>query len=367
MKKKILFITYKGHVKYDHPGGVQICTKEYIDLLEACNLQVILFEIGLTKNLFKRVKARLNINFYDKFDFKKNMFKLTNVINSENIKYVALNTVDMTAYSKYFKKVFENKVKIILLSHGNETGDLLQEIILTKQNIFCRYLNKYRLGALLYKESFYRNSYIDTVFCISELEVSIEKWLGAKEVEFIPRTYKKKIVEWAPKHKVIGYVGTLDHYPNFHGLSAFLNEIRDTEIVLRIIGGPLSSVNQLKNIYPNIEYLGNLSDIEMIKEISSWSIFIHPIFYFARGASTKLSTAINSGLPIATTKFGIRGYNIPEKNLIIRDTPKELADSVTKILNNRDDLFELKQKAELIADQGEDINDIAKRISKYLL
>jgi hypothetical protein len=87
-----------------------------------------------------------------------------------------------------------------------------------------------------------------------------------------------------------------------------LNKIENKNIELRVVGSPLQEGSNLSESYDFIEYLGELSDPELRDEAQTWSSFVHPVFCYAMGCSTKLAVAIGWEIPILTTTMGIRGY-----------------------------------------------------------
>jgi glycosyltransferase involved in cell wall biosynthesis len=114
--------------------------------------------------------------------------------------------------------------------------------------------------------------------------------------------------------KVFGFVGTLNHPPNFDALEQILLRIEADapDIRLEIVGGPAMLGEQLAKRFSSLTYLGRLSDSELVEASSRWSAFLNPIFWLSRGASFKLGTALELGLPIISTVSGARGYRIPD-------------------------------------------------------
>jgi len=168
------------------------------------------------------------------------------------------------------------------------------------------------------------------VFCLSPIESEIEKWLGAKNTTHIPRIIKEPQLSWSPVPGRLGFVGRLDHPPNKEGLILVLDElnrIKDRKIELRIIGAPSEEGEKLSGKYGFVNYLGELSDEKLREDASTWSLFLHPVFCYAMGCSTKLAVAIGWEIPILTTTAGIRGYLWKEGSLPIEDTPRQFAQS----------------------------------------
>jgi hypothetical protein len=123
----------------------------------------------------------------------------------------------------------------------------------------------------------------------------------------------------------LGYVGTLDHRPNRESLELFLTELSrrgPSDFEVRLIGGPDRAGKHLSREYPFVDYLGQLDDDALCNEAATWSCFLHPLFCYARGASTKLAIALGWEIPIVTTTVGARGYMWTDGDLPMADDPE---------------------------------------------
>jgi len=326
---KLLFISEEIHLSSEIPGGVQICTAEYIDLLEKSDYEVIKFPVKQTRNYWTRLKIKLGVELYTRYDFKRISKKIIQQIEKEAIKYIALNQVDFIKLAPYLRNHFKDKVTIIILSHGNESGDFLHEIV---RNNKKKGLNKIRdiirLGFSIYYESKHFINDIDVVLSISETEKQINNWLGAKKSIFIPRVFKPQFLDWKPDLNKVGFIGTLNHKPNLDGLIMLLEEMRNMDIgdlKVEVVGGPKEKGVELEKQYSFVKYLGHLSDDDLKLKAAKWALFINPIFWYSRGASTKLAQGINWGIPIISTEAGNRGYIWEKGSILTVETPKQMA------------------------------------------
>lgn len=349
--KSLLFVSFENFLEAKISGGVQVCTKEYIELFEACNFQVHIEPVPFTRNVLKRIKLKLGLDVYEGYDYKEIAARLISVIRKNKIEIVALNQVSLVGLAPFLKGAFGESIKILVLSHGNESGDFLHEVVLQKANP----IKQWRLGAFLVKESEYFRNHVDAILCLSETEQHINNWLGAKRSFFIPRTYKPHFLPWAPVEGRVGFVGTLDHLPNYQGLVLYLDELQGLStdgVCVRIVGGPEAIGRTLQQRYPCVEYLGRLDAKSLEAEASSWSLFLNPIFWFSRGASTKLAQGINWGLPILTTPAGNRGYTISNDQLATVYSANEMARKTIECLTNPEQLALLASEAQTIANSG---------------
>jgi glycosyltransferase involved in cell wall biosynthesis len=232
------------------------------------------------------------------------------------------------------------------MSHGNETGDYLHEVVKFNTNAIKILFKKLRLGLNLYSESYYRQ-YVDLVCGMSNEEIAIEKWLGAKETFFIPRVIKPEVLNWQPNDKKIGFVGTLSHKPNIDALYQLCDIFNkeDIEIELSIVGGPEKAGLLIAKEYNFVRYKGILSDDELKKEVSTWKYFLNPVFWYSRGSSMKLAKALSWGIPTITSIAGMRGYQFKFK--LLEPTPNNafaFAQHTLKCVNNLQNAKDIRSK-----------------------
>jgi hypothetical protein len=107
-----------------------------------------------------------------------------------------------------------------------------------------------------------------------------------------------------------------------------LDETAPDRFRFRLVGQPSDAGRQLAKEYHFVEYLGPLSEQQLRQEAGTWCCFVHPLFEYAKGCSTKLGVCLGWGLPVATTEFGVRGYRWDEKAVPLAGTPGELAEFV---------------------------------------
>ena len=190
-------------------------------------------------------------------------------------------------------------------------------------------MNKIRLGRLIATEAEYRVKWLDGVVALSETEKQIENWFGAKKASFLPRRLYKDFLQRKPIPGRIGFVGRLDHPPNLQGITILLSELSDHAHNLQfiLVGAPPAYGARIKKQFPFVEYLGELSDADLEKEVASWAFFLNPVWWYSTGASTKLARAISWGLPIITTTAGKRGYEWKRGDMLVADSPADMVNT----------------------------------------
>jgi len=328
-------------------GGVKVCTQEYLSLISNV-FNTITFPVEYDLTLIYRLRVKLGFNIYHDYSPSKYELNLIATIKANNIKVVFLNLGNTSSFSRIIKKNFGENIQIILCSHGNESGDFLHEI--TRFSLVSPWYKKlfssFVMGNMMKKEVLFRRNYIDAVLTVSDIEVALEKWLGAKKVMLVFRTIKAESINWVPKSGCVGFIGDLSHYPNKFGIIEVCEEIKKSEannINLRIIGSPESIGKHIADMYSFVTYVGYLEPEELISEVSTWSFFLNPVFYYSRGVSTKFAKALSWGLPIITTTIGYRGYDWKEGNPIVADNAADMV----KIINEYSLNIEMVNKASI--------------------
>lgn len=369
---KSLFLSNHEDIDSNILGGVQLCSQEFIEIIRCAGFDLSFFYVNISKHLSDRLLRKLKVDTYRLYRVNHFVNDLLKIISANKIKYVFLNKAELIRFAEPIKRAFGNNIKIIVLSHGNETGDFLHELTVnySQKNNLSFMLKKIRLGLNLYTESYFRHHFIDNVITLSEEEKNVEKWLGCNRVYFLPRLVKEDILKWEPQVGLVGFVGTLDHTPNRLALLKICEIIKSSskEIKLNIVGGPEEIGNEFSNTFDFANYLGRLDELSLKEEVSRWSFFINPIFWYSRGASMKLAKAISWGLPIITTEAGARGYKWTDGNLLItKNDPVEFVKHLISNSLNIDNIYHYKAQTEKVLRNSPDIKSLANQLYEFIL
>jgi hypothetical protein len=371
----VLFICDKIYLDASlSEGGVRMCTLDFIDILSG-NYKVHLLEVRKTGSLSYRLKAKLGINNYKDYYRPEDYSNIIReYILQKGVRKVFLNLSNTIAFAKFVKTAFSNvDVKVILCSHGNESGDFLHESVRFKNKLsgIKRFSSSYRLGTLVKQESEYRLNYLDCVLTVSDVEAAIENWLGVKSVYMVPRTFKPDFLDWKPDYNRIGFVGDISHAPNFYGVEKVCEAIENidcSDIEFRIVGKYDDNTEKLKR-FRFVKIVGYLDNEAFKKEAATWSYFLNPVFYYSRGVSTKLEKGINWGLPVVTTVAGNRGYVFKNESVITVNTPLEMATELKnrlgrpdQIQKDRDEVVKIATKSVTHADIIKDLKNLFQKL-----
>lgn len=312
------------------PGGLQLCTSEYLRTLQAAGFALSIKSVEHDRRLLTRLGWRLRPRPYPPQWRPELVDEVVATVREARARFIFLNLVNLAPLAPLLRARVDAACKIVLLSHGLESVDFLHAVeAQARSSVGSRSAGEERtLGRQLFEE-FDQRRYIDHVFCLTPVETEIERWLGAKGVSWLPRTIPgRPPLDWSPAPGRLGFVGTLDHPPNRDGLVQFLEALETLappEIEVRVVGGPAAAGAELAQHFRLVRYLGALSDEELDKEAASWLCFVHPVFCYARGCSTKLAVALSWQIPVLTTPPGCRGYRWREGSLPMADTPEALA------------------------------------------
>jgi hypothetical protein len=308
----------------DASGGLQICTQEYVRTLRAAGIDLSFATIAHDRRIATRILRRLVPEPYPPQWRASAVSDIVSSAGQVDARHVFLNLVNLAPLALGLKPRLPAHTRIVLLSHGLESVDFLHTIPIDSHSRG----QPSELGKRLLAERRHRQA-IDHVFTLTSGEAEIERWLGARNVTALPRTITMRApLEWRPDASRLGFVGTLDHPPTRDGLEQFLAALErcaPSSLHVRIVGGPDASGRALAGRFRSVRYLGPLDDRALESEASTWTAFVHPLFCFARGCSTKLAIALAWRIPVVTTPAGARGYAWREGVLPMADSPETLA------------------------------------------
>ncbi len=312
MIEKVLFISNHTFLDITKPeGGVRFCTFEFIKMLR-CVYEVELFALTINRSFLYRLKAKLGIDIYEDYNEQDYGHSLLTTIQARQIDKVFINLANASSVAHFLRKNLQNRVQLILCSHGNESGDFLHQSVRFPDSLsFVQQKTApWRLGKILQKELMFRVQDFDLVLTVSEIEAAIEKWMGAVKVLFVPTVFNPEYLPWNPIIGRIGFIGDVSHYPNYFGLQSSSSALNTHQvpIQLRVVGKPCDNLTKLQQRFPFVQPLGYLEGEQLQTEMGSWMFFLNLVFYYSKGVSTKLARGMNAGLPVVSTEAGNRGY-----------------------------------------------------------
>jgi hypothetical protein len=331
-----LFVSFRGFLG-GIGGGVQLCTQEYIDVITAAGFALEIIPLDGDRRLTTRVMRKLNSSPYFRPTESSVFEKIRHALARSPADFVFLNQVSLSPIATRLRDLAPASTRIVLLSHGLESTDLLHLLRLRRQLPLsgrARPSANAVMGRVLRTEATSREN-VDAVVALSPFDVEAEHWIGARRVEWLPRTISQSPLNWRPTGRRLGFVGTLDHAPNLEGLVMVLDEIvrrSSAPPIVRIVSGSHDICAWLVGRYPFVQSLGGLDDEKLRDEAATWSGFLNPIFCYSRGCTTKLAAAIGWQIPIVTTPQGRRGYLWREGSLLEAEGVETFVDHAMAVL-----------------------------------
>lgn len=365
---KAVFLSNKESLESNIKGGVQICSQEFHDIISSHpEIELVDYFVPYTKKISQRISIKIGFENYSIYDVGKYATGLIEFLKNERAAIVFINMASLVRFARPIKLHFGTSIKIILLSHGNHSGDFLHLITkpIGRETGLRKLINKIRLGFLISTEASYRVNYLDGVAAMSETEKQIENWFGSRRVTYIPRRLKPDFLPHHPIAGRVGFVGRLDHPPNLQGLTMLLDELKqagNNKVEVRLVGSPLNYGEAIVKDYSFITYLGELSDKNLEKEVCTWSGFLNPVWWYATGASTKLAVGIGWGIPVFTSIAGARGYEWKAGQLIIANSPSEMAKRIAEEITTIEKVQYWSEQTKIVANSSFTINELSERL-----
>lgn len=169
------------------------------------------------------------------------------------------------------------------------------------------------------------------------------------------------------------HIGAMDWTPNVDGIEWFFKKVwpavfkKSTSSVFHLAG---RDSDQLNLHHPELGFFVE-GRVESAKEFySKHGIFVVPLLA-GSGMRIKVMEAMTYGKAIVATSIGVEGIPVEDKiHVRIADSPQEFASAILELMNNRDERFELGQRARNLAlrifDESVLATDLLKSLSTQL-
>lgn len=330
--KKAVFVSHRNSV-HGGAGGQQVCTREYHETLRLAGFDLVDVLWEHERTFIRRVSNRLKPSPYNRPWSSDLAGRAVDAARQHDAKLVFLNVIDLLPLALDIKELAGNDLKVVMLSHGLASVDEVHtQRILNTYPLLPLNPSPLRPGELLRQEAEYLPS-CDHVVSLAPFEVEICRWLGAKSISWIPRAIPHDLLDRKPVPGRVGVVGTLDHPPTMEAIWLVFEAMRRRgpgDVRVRIASGSRRQAAFFAESFPFVDDVGRLDDASLREEAATWSAFLHPLFCFARGASTKLATGLSWGLPCITTESGMRGYSLPNGAVNCVNSPEEFVSAIDK-------------------------------------
>jgi len=328
---KALFLSHQ-HALAPGGGGQQQCTREYQETLRVAGFDLVNVTFDTDQLWRTRLRRKFRPAPYANLVPKEFFARVDKAIAEYHPTFVFCNLCNFVPLGPRLRRVLPADSRLVLLSHGLESVDELHTARITRQPFAAPHMPQITdewLGRIMCVERDGLSAF-DHVFCLAAFEVEICRWFGVRSVSWLPRIMRlNQALDWKPTGDRVGILGTIDHPPNLEGAELFCASLQAAgvgSLRLRLVTRSQKFAADLRARYPFVDDLGPLETPRAVEaEAATWSAFIHPIFCYARGCSTKVATGLNWGLPVLTSAAGLRGYAWKQGELPILNSAQELA------------------------------------------
>ncbi|MEW6108499.1 MAG: glycosyltransferase [Nitrospirota bacterium] len=258
--------------------------------------------------------------------------------NGENFDFILLNRPHISV--KYIDFVKANtKAQILYYGHDlHFVRELKQYEIEKKPELLESSLKWREIETNLFNKA-------DIILSPSEEEKEQIAALGIKTTvqaikPYIFEEVNTPVSDFSNRKNIL-FVGGFGHKPNIDGVLWFVNEIwpavsKDIADVKFIIVGSNAPEHILQLANDRIEVRGFVSDDELNKLYSEVRVIAVPL-RFGAGVKGKTVEALNNGIPIVTTSFGVEGLPGLETFVPPHDNPVSFTNELIRIYNSSDE------------------------------
>jgi polysaccharide biosynthesis protein PslH len=234
--------------------------------------------------------------------------------------------------------------KRILRLHNDEVR-FFQELSKSSKNVLRKvfYRSEAAKFRVLSPKIF---SKCDALWFISDYERKqhIKKHPADRKKSFFvpPRVDRNAMRHQSLEGRRVLFVGTLAFANNSSAVEWYVSHVHKLlcdvigykfVVAGNTVGESAETLKRIVKAYPNITLIENPKEIETL--YGSAAVFVNPVL---RGAGLKMKTidAIQAGVPVVTTSPGVEGTGLTHRrHLLVADTPKEFADCIKIIFDNR--------------------------------
>jgi hypothetical protein len=369
MKRIAALLVAPANSLREEGGGVQHAARQYQNVLQNAGFDLRLFPYEFDRRVRRRITRRL-FPSVSSAEFPPNQIEpVILALQEHSAKFVFFGFHIDEALSARIRAVAPT-VQQVLLSQGIESIDFCVAQRARRPDGCPTNTSRASgmLGQQLLRDSRLRRL-IDATMTLSPLEVEMEQWLGTPRAIWVPQAIVERPLDHMPIDGRAGCVSTLNHPPNYDGIVRLLDALslmNPTGLRFRLVGSPATVGQELQGRFKFVDFLGPLSDRELRAEAATWCCFVHPMFLYAKGCSTKVAIALGWRLPLATTKFGVRGYEWNSEVLPVSESPAQLAAEVVK-RSSKENFRGFQGEAERMVELMPTVGELAARAATFLL
>ncbi len=172
-----------------------------------------------------------------------------------------------------------------------------------------------------------------------------------------------------PDGRTIVFFGTLGYFPNQDGMLHFLGETWPRlqqlrpDVRLKVLG-PRPTPEVLRHQGPTVEVTGRVDDLR--PHLARAAAIIVPL-RVGGGTRLKIVEAMAMGRPIVSTTVGAEGIDaVPERDLLLGDTPEAFAAQVCRLIDSPDLGARIGASARALAEREYSWASVGDRLERFL-
>ena len=329
-----------------------------------------------TKPEYVKINTTPNIGGLLKGLWSKNNY-IINRFNSLEFadlisKTLSENTYDIVIFEGAFTAIYHDIIRkkskaILVMRTHNVEFQLWEDRLLNEPSGLKRFLLKSPVKQLK-KFELEELKKFDALATISVSDKAFfNSYVGLNKTIYVPFGISlpdEIVIDDDAQNKIV-FLGALDWEPNIHGLEWFLKEVwpsirlRNSKITF-YIGGRNAPANFAKKLPEGVIFHGEVPDAQSF--ILSGKLMVVPLFE-ASGIRIKIIEGLALGQVISTTTKGAQGIPAQnEKDILISDSPKQMARDIVETLKSPQVSSSISKHARILAEQEFDITNTQKAL-----
>jgi len=351
--------SFKYHVDLkDVPADYQKKTQ-----LELHFLDLRLKPLDAFLNLF--TKKSYHVDRFISHELKK---RLAQILSSEKFDVVQMETLYMAPYIETIREISPES-KIVLRAHNIEYF-IWDRVRKTTSNLFKKIYLRHIVSTLKYYEL---NAFkkFDGIAAITGHDADFIRKFNSSTIAIPFGIYPAEFKISAPEEwefPSLFHIGSMNWIPNEEGIRWFLREVwplihqKHPGLLFYLAGRHMPG--WLKNT--RIEGVKVLGEVDSAEDfISEKGIMIVPLLS-GSGIRIKIIEGMAAAKPVVSTSTGAEGIEVSDgKDILMADSPQEMADAVSRLVNDKQSAMALAKNARQTIEKKYDNSKLMKRLQQF--
>ena len=331
---------------------------------ETITLDMKIYPLTFIKTYFNGQSPHV-VRFFSE-DFAR---RVVEILNETRFDIVRIESLFMCPYIDVVRK---HSSAVIDMRAHNVEHRIWERMCSSTNNVVRRMLLRHVASTL----KRYEMQAIRKVDCISAISLQDAEWFKANTdvtVNYVPFGFDITAVKYPsgviPEHDSVFYIGAMNWMPNYEGVKWFLMNVcplleKKIPLLKCYLAGHDMPQEFFDNHPDNVIVVGEVADAQQF--ICSKNIMIVPLLS-GSGVRVKIIEGMMMSKAIVTTTIGAEGIDVKNGyDIIIADTPIEMADSIVSLVHNDKLAHEIGGNAKNTVAQY-DIRDIFDKWMKQVM